>query len=88
MKTKHENGVTTVVDQQPVIIPDLSVKDLLSAIPSVQLVLPCFFHTPDPTRQSPLLQAFGSAVVALHVRIPPIVPKETSALTRRGQCNG
>ncbi|KAL5524686.1 hypothetical protein ACEPAF_9831 [Sanghuangporus sanghuang] len=33
MKTKHENGITTVVDQQSVIIPDLSVKDLLSAIP-------------------------------------------------------
>ncbi|KAI0051092.1 hypothetical protein FA95DRAFT_1535184 [Auriscalpium vulgare] len=34
MKTVHSNGVTTVVDQNPVVIPDLSVKDLLSAIPA------------------------------------------------------
>ncbi|KAH8108690.1 delta-12 fatty acid desaturase protein [Phellopilus nigrolimitatus] len=34
MKIKSANGVTTVVDQEQVIIPDLSIKDLLSAIPS------------------------------------------------------
>ncbi|KAI5120757.1 hypothetical protein M0805_004721 [Coniferiporia weirii] len=34
METKSENGVTTVVNQKQVIIPDLTIKDLLSAIPS------------------------------------------------------
>ncbi|ETW81752.1 hypothetical protein HETIRDRAFT_440056 [Heterobasidion irregulare TC 32-1] len=34
MKTLSKDGVTTVVDQAQVVIPDLTVKDLLSAIPS------------------------------------------------------
>lgn len=33
MKTLSKDGVTTVVDQAQVVIPDLTVKDLLSAIP-------------------------------------------------------
>ena len=37
MKTVTKDGVTSVVAQNEVIIPDLSVKDLLSAIPSVVL---------------------------------------------------
>ncbi|KAI0062945.1 hypothetical protein BV25DRAFT_1884626 [Artomyces pyxidatus] len=34
MKTVSKDGVTSVVDQSPVVIPDLSVKELLSAIPA------------------------------------------------------
>ncbi|KAI0247144.1 fatty acid desaturase-domain-containing protein [Lactifluus subvellereus] len=34
MKTVSKDGITTVVDQNEVIIPDLTVKDLLSAIPA------------------------------------------------------
>ncbi|KAI0259825.1 fatty acid desaturase-domain-containing protein [Gloeopeniophorella convolvens] len=34
MKTTTKDGVTSVVDQNEVIIPDLSIKDLLSAIPA------------------------------------------------------
>jgi hypothetical protein len=37
MKTVTKNGVTSVVAQNEVIIPDLTIKDLLSAIPSVVL---------------------------------------------------
>ena len=33
MKTATANGRITVVDQTPVLIPDLTIKDLLSAIP-------------------------------------------------------
>jgi omega-6 fatty acid desaturase (delta-12 desaturase) len=37
MKTSTtKDGVTSVVGQTPVVIPDLTVKDLLSAIPYVQ----------------------------------------------------
>jgi omega-6 fatty acid desaturase (delta-12 desaturase) len=39
MKTVTKDGVTSVVAQNEVIIPDLTIKDLLSAIPSV----PSFF---------------------------------------------
>lgn len=39
MKTTTANGRVTV-EQTPVIIPDLTVKDLLSAIPYVLIVLP------------------------------------------------
>jgi hypothetical protein len=35
MKTFTKDGVTVVAAQNEVIIPDLSVKDLLSAIPLV-----------------------------------------------------
>ena len=35
MKTVTKDGVTSVVAQNEVIIPDLTIKDLLSAIPSV-----------------------------------------------------
>jgi len=35
MKTVTKGGVTSVVAQKEVIIPDLTIKDLLSAIPSV-----------------------------------------------------
>lgn len=35
MKTKSSNGVTHVDAQNEVVIPDLSVKDLLNAIPYV-----------------------------------------------------
>lgn len=35
MKTKSEGGVTTVIKQEEFVVPDLSVKDLLSVIPSV-----------------------------------------------------
>lgn len=35
MKTITKDGVTTVVAQNEVIIPDLTIKDLLSAIPLV-----------------------------------------------------
>jgi hypothetical protein len=35
MKTVTKDGVTTVVAQNEVIIPDLTIKDLLSAIPLV-----------------------------------------------------
>jgi omega-6 fatty acid desaturase (delta-12 desaturase) len=37
MKTVTKDGVTNVVMQNEVIIPDLTIKDLLSAIPSVAL---------------------------------------------------
>jgi omega-6 fatty acid desaturase (delta-12 desaturase) len=37
MKTVTKNGVTTVVAQNEVVIPDLTIKDLLSVIPSVRL---------------------------------------------------
>jgi omega-6 fatty acid desaturase (delta-12 desaturase) len=39
MKTVTKDGVTSVVAQNEVVIPDLTIKDLLSAIPSV----PSFF---------------------------------------------
>ena len=59
MKTVTKGGVTSVVAQNEVIIPDLTIKDLLSAIPSVAfpalhlrfvfiVALPC----PDPTVSS------------------------------------
>jgi len=35
MKTVTKDGVTSVVAQYEVTIPDLTIKDLLSAIPSV-----------------------------------------------------
>ena len=35
MKTVTKDGVTTVVAQNEVIIPDLTIKDLLSAVPLV-----------------------------------------------------
>ena len=35
MKTKTANGRVEVVDQTPFMIPDLTIKDLLSAIPCV-----------------------------------------------------
>ena len=35
MKTVTVNGVTTVVDQKQVPIPELTIKDLLGAIPLV-----------------------------------------------------
>jgi omega-6 fatty acid desaturase (delta-12 desaturase) len=38
MKTVTKDGVTSVVAQNEVIIPDLTIKDLLSAIPSVALL--------------------------------------------------
>src|SRR5216684_3111277 len=37
MKTVTKDGVTSVVAQNEVVIPDLTIKDLLSAIPSVAL---------------------------------------------------
>jgi len=37
MKTVTKGGVTNVVAQNEVIIPELTIKDLLSAIPSVAL---------------------------------------------------
>jgi omega-6 fatty acid desaturase (delta-12 desaturase) len=37
MKTATKDGVTSVVAQNEVVIPDLTIKDLLSAIPSVAL---------------------------------------------------
>ena len=37
MKTVTKNGVTTVVAQNEVIIPDLTIKDLLSVIPLARL---------------------------------------------------
>jgi omega-6 fatty acid desaturase (delta-12 desaturase) len=36
MKTVTKDGVTNVVAQNEVIIPDLTIKDLLSALPSVR----------------------------------------------------
>lgn len=33
MKTTTKGGVTSVVEQEKFVVPDLSVKDLLSAIP-------------------------------------------------------
>jgi len=39
MKTVTKNGVTTVVAQNEVVIPDLTIKDLLSVIPSVPPLL-------------------------------------------------
>jgi len=39
MKTATKDGVTSVVAQNEVIIPDLTVNDLLSAIPSVVPIL-------------------------------------------------
>jgi hypothetical protein len=39
MKTATKDGVTSVVAQHEVIIPDLTVNDLLSAIPSVVPIL-------------------------------------------------
>jgi len=38
MNPVTKDGVTSVVAQNEVIIPDLTVKDLLSAIPSVALL--------------------------------------------------
>jgi len=35
MKTSTKDGITSVVAQDEVIIPDLTIKDLLSVIPSV-----------------------------------------------------
>jgi len=37
MKTVTKDGVTSVVGQNVVAIPNLTIKDLLSAIPSVAL---------------------------------------------------
>lgn len=42
MKAKSENGVTKVLNQEQVVIPDLSVKDLLSAIPLVAILVYSF----------------------------------------------
>jgi hypothetical protein len=39
MKTVSKDGVTSVVAQNEVIIPDLTVKDLLSAVPFVPPLL-------------------------------------------------
>jgi len=39
MKTVTKDGVTSVVAQNEVIIPDLTIKDLLSALPSVRYSL-------------------------------------------------
>jgi hypothetical protein len=37
MKTVTKDGVTSVAAQNEVVIPELTIKDLLSAIPSVAL---------------------------------------------------
>jgi hypothetical protein len=39
MKTVTKAGVTSVLAQNEVVIPDLTIKDLLSAIPSARLFL-------------------------------------------------
>ena len=55
MKTITKDGVTTVVAQNEVIIPDLTIKDLLSAIPLV--ASHCSFV--DPPLTCPLFADVG-----------------------------
>jgi hypothetical protein len=52
MKTITKNGVTNVVAQNEVIIPDLTIKDLLSVIPSVRLSSSLGFVPADPLPSS------------------------------------
>lgn len=67
MKTTTKDGFVTV-EQTPVVIPDLTVKDLLSSIPCVPQIsnLLAVTHT---FRQCALLQAVGVQVLAVHVRL-------------------
>jgi hypothetical protein len=73
MKTVTKGGVTSVVAQNEVIIPDLTIKDLLSALPSVRHSLSSLSALPadiPPFAQSTLLQAFGTSLLALYVSSP------------------
>jgi omega-6 fatty acid desaturase / acyl-lipid omega-6 desaturase (Delta-12 desaturase) len=69
MKTVSKDGVTSVVAQNEVIIPDLTVRDLLSAIPLV-VSFSYLFGPPLTTRQyvqSSLLSAFCDPILTLCV---------------------
>jgi hypothetical protein len=60
MKTVCKDGVTSVVEQNEVIIPDLTVKDLLSAIPLVPLLsLLSHWLSTDHRRKRSELTAFS-----------------------------
>lgn len=70
---KSSNGRTTV-EQTPFLIPDLTIKDLLSAIPyafSTYLPFPSPYHCP----QLALLQAICPPVYGLCVSSYPYTPK-------------
>ena len=72
MKTVTKDGVTSVVAQNEVLIPNLTVKDLLSAIPSVASLSAWLCADSSP----------GSEPIALSVQpsAPRFMCKQVSAV--------
>jgi len=73
MKTVSRDGVTFVVEQNQYLVPDLTVKDVLSAIPYV-----CLFDTSSnafsSSIQCTLLQEVSVALLHLCVSNPNRFP--------------
>ena len=68
MASKSADGVT-VVEQGTYLVPDISIKELLAAIPSVTNSYHFFSLPQSDMNQRPLLQTISAEVLCLHVRL-------------------